>query len=706
MTREATDLSVIPPNPPTEEPSYEERKKDVIDRRKEAPKNSEIWACATFKECVEKNGIVTLKEWKMSDILNMTKEDGHKYYFTDAFRGIKGNKHVMFCNLCSFSCPYFINSPSCSTMKNHIREKHSDVITVSDPKSRKQYCSFMTCDSEFQSKGNALLAAFIATGHCSFQMVNNPWLNELVTHLNSSFVLPSKTTLSQQMIPRYVDIAKNKMKSDIQGAPWICSTLDGWKTPNNGTTLYSFTVHYLFEDKLRKNVLKLSEIREEHSAANLASFIRRTIDEWSLQKFVPFIIITDNAPSVVSAVQLSGNISVRCSPHSFDLVLDAVLEKDDNYKRMTEKSKNICRKFRQTTELSQIFHNVQLEIYGSSLCLLGSVPTRFFSDYLQMERLNNVKDVLDGCANAFALTLSNCIHREVFLVSYTFTSEEESLLEFYVKVLKPFFDCSMEMSSDQTPSLSELIPSVRTLIGKYKKMITNLETDNTDFTITSPSVIIGTTTYTNFDDCQHLLRDDVEMEMSVVEQRGTLYSAKKSFLETLISELEERFFNFMKILDQDHYLISTLINPKFKLRYFDSNQKEKAKQLVRLLIGDQEINGESKYSDGVMSEDEEEFDELDEYLRERPLPDTEKFEMVLLYWEGKKSIYPNLYIIARKYLGLIASSSSSERLFSCAAQYCQKYRSRLLPSTIENECILKNYIDIYGIDELINVGEH
>ena len=237
-------------------------------------------------------------------------------------------------------------------------------------------------------------------------------------------------------------------------------------------------------------------------------------------------------------------------------------------------------------------------------------------------------------------------------------------------------------------------------------MITNLDQDNSDFTITSPSVIIGETTYTNFDDCQHLLRDDVEMEMTLVEQKGTLYLAKKSFLETLISELEDRFFNYMKILDQDHYLISTLINPKFKLRFFDADQKEKAKNLVRIMIGDQETNGESKYADGVMSEDEEDYDELDEYLHERPIPDTEKFEMVLLYWEGKKNVYPNLYVIARKYLGLIASSSSSERLFSCAAQYCQKYRSRLLPSTIENECILKYYIDVYGIDELIKVGNH
>ena len=333
MTTETTELSVIAPNPPREE-SYEERKKKVIEQRKDSPKNSEIWACATFKECIEENGIVTFKEWKMRDILNMSREDGSKYNFTSQFKAIKGNKHRLFCNLCSFSCPYFMNSPSCSTMKNHIREKHSDVITVKDPKSRKQYCSFLTCDSEYHSKAHALLTAFITHSHVAFQVVNNKWFKDFVSHLNCSFVLPSKTTLSQEMIPCYVEIAKRKIKGDIQDAVWLCGTLDGWKCPNSGTTLYSFTVHYLVGNKLRKNVLKLSEIREEHSAANLASFITNTIVEYSLQKFTPFIIITDNAPNGVSAVELSGQISVRCAPHSYDLVLDETLLKDENYKRI------------------------------------------------------------------------------------------------------------------------------------------------------------------------------------------------------------------------------------------------------------------------------------------------------------------------------------------------------------------------------------
>ena len=82
--------------------------------------------------------------------------------------------------------------------------------------------------------------------------------------------------------------------------------------------------------------------------------------------------------------------------------------------------------------------------------------------------------------------------------------------------------------------------------------------------------------------------------------------------------------------------------------------------------------------------------ELEEYLKEDCLSDDSTNEdstneMVKMYWETKKFVYPTLYKLSRKYLTLLASSCSSERLFSDASNYFTKKRTRMLNSTLESE---------------------
>ena len=71
------------------------------------------------------------------------------------------------------------------------------------------------------------------------------------------------------------------------------------------------------------------------------------------------------------------------------------------------------------------------------------------------------------------------------------------------------------------------------------------------------------------------------------------------------------------------------------------------------------------------------------------------------FWENNKNELKMLYKLARKYLVNLASSCSSERLFSMAGTYFEKRRTRMLGSTLESECILKSFIDNNGVNELI-----
>lgn len=52
------------------------------------------------------------------------------------------------------------------------------------------------------------------------------------------------------------------------------------------------------------------------------------------------------------------------------------------------------------------------------------------------------------------------------------------------------------------------------------------------------------------------------------------------------------------------------------------------------------------------------------------------------WWRQKSSIFPNLAMVARSYLGTPATSCASERLFSKAGYIVNKYRSCLATNNV------------------------
>ena len=65
---------------------------------------------------------------------------------------------------------------------------------------------------------------------------------------------------------------------------------------------------------------------------------------------------------------------------------------------------------------------------------------------------------------------------------------------------------------------------------------------------------------------------------------------------------------------------------------------------------------------------------------------------VLAWWKCKSKKYPNLSRMARDYLAIPATSTSSERLFSSGKHMISDTRNSLSPSTIQACQCLKSWI--------------
>ena len=154
-------------------------------------------------------------------------------------------------------------------------------------------------------------------------------------------------------------------------------------------------------------------------------------------------------------------------------------------------------------------------------------------------------------------------------------------------------------------------------------------------------------------------------------------------------------------------MISTILNPQFKLLFTKTSELFEIKEMFKSLIGEEvhsRVIPEFRY--GVESNEQQEFVEFEEYISESFINQKMNLNDIICYWEGKKQCWPKLYKLAMKYLCILATSCTSERLFSFASLYFEKHRTRMLPSNLENECILKSYLDSENFEELLKLSNN
>ena len=56
-------------------------------------------------------------------------------------------------------------------------------------------------------------------------------------------------------------------------------------------------------------------------------FIKKTINEWNLTRYVPIKILSDNGADITSGIKESSNINLRCAAHSYNIVIKNVVKR-------------------------------------------------------------------------------------------------------------------------------------------------------------------------------------------------------------------------------------------------------------------------------------------------------------------------------------------------------------------------------------------
>lgn len=205
-----------------------------------------------------------------------------------------------------------------------------------------------------------------------------------------------------------------------------------------------------------------------------------------------------------------------------------------------------------------------------------------------------------------------------------------------------------------------------------------------------------------------------------------IQTTKKSFQNALKKRLLSQ--DNLNILEEKNYVLSTALDPRYKLKYMKEERKTVEKWLLESLQSTQPTKDLTKDTDseeeeilqpvesnegglpvgsGLLKEtihnnfmacydDEDDVikatkstaaaskatvtDELKLYFNSHTIP---RSHDPIAFWKENRRTYPGISELARRYLSCPASSVYSERLFSEAGNIFDQHRARLLPKNGE-----------------------
>ncbi|XP_063232336.1 zinc finger BED domain-containing protein 4-like [Bacillus rossius redtenbacheri] len=293
--------------------------------------------------------------------------------------------------------------------------------------------------------------------------------------------------------------------------------------------------------------------------------------------------------------------------------------------------------FKHSSHATKVLREAQKTVGSPAHRLVQDEPTRWNSILHMLERLYEQRRALALAATNLAL------HVKISVAQW-------ELIENIIPILKIFDQATLQASKAGVNS-SEIIPIVNSLLQELKK----------------PAPVLS-----------------------------GLQGVKKD----LFASLTERYRTLEEEEEEEVYVLSTLLDPRFKGAVFTS--KEKLDRAVELLTTAAQKLDLHKHcgvvQDGVpiqtgssssiwslysqiMPErlasnksDSTAVDEVTRYLRDPTVnPDTN----ILEYWKTQSACLPRLHKLSKKYLCSPPATVFSERLFSTAGNICDQKRNFL-----------------------------
>ncbi|CAG9840674.1 unnamed protein product [Diabrotica balteata] len=304
------------------------------------------------------------------------------------------------------------------------------------------------------------LIKLLASDYLAFNIVENTEFKKFVNMLNPSYNLPTRNTLSQNLLTQTYNVLHEKVTELLQDAEAVCITTDAW-TSITTESYIAVTAHFIDSKCIMRTVLlDCYNYKDSHTSDHLYSEISRILTEWSVHEKVS-AVVTDNAANITAAVRLGGWRHLPCLTHSLNLIVQAGLKEISH---VHVKIKAIVEYFKKSSNATHKLLSTEVQMGLPELKLKQDMPIRWNSTFYMFKRILKVKEAVVS-----TLALLN-------YDKYHISQDEWKTIQLATRILKCFEKVTVDISAEKNVTLSKVIYYSRALM-RSSKMIQE-ETDH------------------------------------------------------------------------------------------------------------------------------------------------------------------------------------------------------------------------------------
>ncbi|XP_013066826.2 E3 SUMO-protein ligase ZBED1-like [Biomphalaria glabrata] len=498
-----------------------------------------------------------------------------------------------------------------------------------------------------QTMTRALLKMITVDLHPA-SIVNGKGFRDFVKSLDSRYEIPSKKVIVKNLLSELAEETKHKIKLDVVIASYFALTVETW-TYRDSQIFMTLSAHFIKDSwEMSSIVLETFDCTEEKTETNIATSFKRITEEWGITDRV-IALVADNTEDVIhSAALVNGWEELVCFGHTINIVITNALTSVAELVRIQKKTSDAVAYFEKSTKAADTLAAVQQQ-HSLPVHKLKQENLRYWtSTYAMFERMVEQYEAVNTVL-CFLGKDHMCL-----------CDDEVELIRSVVEVLKPFEAATKELCTEQYTYMSKVIP-IATLLQQ----------------VTSVGI-------------------------------ATLPGPQSALKNALITQMQQLFAN----VENNYKLaVSTLLDPRFKRHAFtdlsalDIAHQRLLNELATVVqnsdtpsLGNDAAYGndptgsfwnmfDRKVSEaGAMKTSASEADnETRRYFKEANIP---RNANPLTWWKLNEVQFPNLKVLAQKYLCIPATSTASNQLFTKEGDVIAYKREQIKPNILHTMLFL------------------
>ena len=568
-----------------------------------------------------------------------------KYF---GYRKSHRDKKNVLCKLCEKPVAH---AGGTTNLKNHLfiwhRKEHDQLYKQTKEKDQQPLTSFATTTSRTpklpatSDRAKMLtqgVAKFIAQDLRPISVVDGVGFLNLMHLAEPRYVVPCRSTITSRITKLYSDV-KEQVSGLVTQQQHLTLTSDMW-TSRVGDGYISLTCHCITPEfeVFHKNLLT-QNLPGVHDHGHIAEALQTGTRAWGIDlEQQVFAFTTNNGSNIVKSVEEDlGKLRIPCAGHTLNLSVQAAL-KVSRLSTILARCRQIVGHFNRSRTDREELTAKQALLELPQHNLIQEVSTRWNSTHDMILRL---------CEQQPAIAA--VFHRRRDLLHLECSPSEWRILEDVADVLQPFKIATEYLSGEKFPTISALGP----LLAEVRAKIEFAPNDTP--VVREVKKVLASDMHTRYQN-----REVIE-----VLNISSLLDPRFKTLAHLSEEVQEETFHCLKeaMMKQFDESPSTSMCSDNPAAAPDPPPPKKSKSNpLQQLLGNKFQDANSLGSSSTVATiDEIVSSEISRYKAEKPAGLDEK---ILLWWKARRDAYPNLSETARKYLGIVATSVPSERLFS------------------------------------------